>query len=213
MSLRSLVKSEFNSTLAIFARSESPTFPPTVPALANNFSRLPYSAIHFAAVFSPTPGIDGKLSLGSPRNAAKSGYCAGVKPYFSTTASGVIRARSVTPRFGYNTVVFELISWKESRSPVQIKTSKPSASARLASVAMMSSASNPSTAKCLMPNPWTRSKRKLVCDLNSSGVADRFALYSGKRSERNVFLETSKAVAICVGFSEVIKLISIEAKP
>ena len=30
--------------------------------------------IHFAAVFSPTPGMDGKLSLGSPRKAAKSGY-------------------------------------------------------------------------------------------------------------------------------------------
>ena len=75
-----------------------------------SFSRLPYSAIHFAAVFSPTPGIDGKLSLGSPRKAAKSGYCAGVNPYFSITASGVIRARSVTPRFGYKTVVFEFIS-------------------------------------------------------------------------------------------------------
>ena len=159
MSLRSLVSSEFNSTLEIFARSESPTFPPTDPILSINFSRLPYSAIHFAAVFSPTPGIDGRLSLGSPRSAAKSGYCAGVNPYFSMTASGVMRARSVTPRLGYKTVVFELISWKESRSPVQIKTSKPSDSARLASVAMMSSASKPSTAKCLIPNPWTRSKR------------------------------------------------------
>ena len=151
MSLLSRVSSEFNSTLAIFARSESPTFPPTESIFSINFSRLPYSAIHFAAVFSPTPGIEGKLSLGSPRKAAKSGYCAGVNPYFSMTASGVIRARSVTPRFGYKTVVFELISWKESRSPVQIKTSNPSDSARLASVAMMSSASKPSTAKCLMP--------------------------------------------------------------
>ena len=56
--------------------------------------------IHLAAVFSPTPGIDGKLSLGSPRNAAKSGYCSGVIPYFSETASGVMRAISLTPRFG-----------------------------------------------------------------------------------------------------------------
>ena len=153
MSLRSLVSSEFNSTLEIFARSESPTFPPTDPMFSINFSRLPYSAIHLAAVFSPTPGIDGKLSLGSPRRAAKSGYCSGVNPYFSMTASGVMRARSVTPRLGYNTVVFELISWKESRSPVQIKTSNPSSPARLASVAMMSSASKPSTAKCLIPKP------------------------------------------------------------
>ena len=56
--------------------------------------------IHLAAVFSPTPGIEGKLSLGSPRRAAKSGYWAGVIPYFSITASGVMRAISETPRFG-----------------------------------------------------------------------------------------------------------------
>ena len=43
----------------------------------------PYSTIHFAAVFSPTPGTEGKLSLGSPRSAAKSGYCSGDIPYFS----------------------------------------------------------------------------------------------------------------------------------
>ena len=36
----------------------------------------------------PTPGMPGRLSLGSPRSAAKSGYCFGVNPYFSTTASG-----------------------------------------------------------------------------------------------------------------------------
>ena len=34
----------------------------------------------FAAVFSPMPGTPGRLSLGSPRNAAYSGYCAGVTP-------------------------------------------------------------------------------------------------------------------------------------
>ena len=213
MSLRSRVSSAFNSTLDTFARSESPTLPPTLSTLASNAFSDPYSAIHFAAVFSPTPGIEGKLSLGSPRRAAKSGYCAGVKPYFSSTASGVMRARSVTPRFGYRTVVFSLINWNESRSPVQINTSKPSASASLASVAIMSSASNPSTAKWRIPKPWTRSKRKLVCDLNSSGVAERFALYSGKRSDLKVFLETSNAVAIWVGFSEAIRFMSIEAKP
>ena len=39
----------------------------------------PYSRTHLAAVFSPTPGMFGRLSLGSPRSAAKSGYCAGVE--------------------------------------------------------------------------------------------------------------------------------------
>ncbi len=53
--------------------------------------------IHLDAVFSPTPGMPGRLSLGSPRSAAKSGYCVGVRPYFSTTASGVKRVSSLTP--------------------------------------------------------------------------------------------------------------------
>ncbi|SHT68894.1 Uncharacterised protein [Mycobacteroides abscessus subsp. abscessus] len=60
----------------------------------------PYSRIHLDAVFSPTPGIPGRLSLGSPRSAAKSGYWEGVSPYFSTTASGVNRVRSLTPLRG-----------------------------------------------------------------------------------------------------------------
>ncbi|CAM5346936.1 Molybdopterin-dependent oxidoreductase alpha subunit OS=Streptomyces albaduncus OX=68172 GN=FHS32_003497 PE=3 SV=1 [Streptomyces griseoloalbus] len=83
----------------------------------------------------------------SPRRAAKSGYCAGVSPYFSNTFSGVNRVSSETPLVGYSTVVWSETSWKESRSPVTISTSKPSASAWVASVAMTSSASKPSTAK------------------------------------------------------------------
>jgi len=61
---------------------------------------VPNCLIHLAAVFSPTPGILGRLSEGSPRSAAKSGYCEGVRPYFSSTASGVKRTMSETPRFG-----------------------------------------------------------------------------------------------------------------
>ena len=43
-------------------------------------SSPPYVLISLAAVFSPTPGTPGRLSLGSPRRAAYSGYCAGVTP-------------------------------------------------------------------------------------------------------------------------------------
>ena len=57
-----------------------------------------------AAVFSPTPGMPGRLSLGSPRSAAKSGYCAGESPYFASTSSGVNLVRSLTPLRGYSTV-------------------------------------------------------------------------------------------------------------
>jgi hypothetical protein len=51
-----------------------------VSTLAKIPSSPPWSLISFAAVFSPTPGTPGRLSDGSPRIAAYSGYCAGVTP-------------------------------------------------------------------------------------------------------------------------------------
>ena len=89
----------------MLSRKDCPTLPPKVSTLERRFFSDPKSTIHFAAVFSPTPGTDGKLSLGSPRSAAKSGYCSGVNPYLVKTASGVIRDISLTPRFGYRIVV------------------------------------------------------------------------------------------------------------
>ena len=61
---------------------------------------MPNSRIHLAAVFSPTPGMWAGCRDGSPRSAAKSGYCPGVRPYFSSTAAGVMRAMSETPLRG-----------------------------------------------------------------------------------------------------------------
>ena len=87
-------------TLARFSRSASPALPLTVSTCSASALSEPNSRTHFAAVFSPTPGMFGRLSLGSPRSAAKSGYCAGVRPYFSCTASGVNRVMSLTPRRG-----------------------------------------------------------------------------------------------------------------
>ena len=78
-------------TCARWRRRASPTLPFTSSTRSTSASSEPYSTIHLAAVFSPTDGILGRLSLGSPRSAAKSGYCAGVSPYLSCTASGVIR--------------------------------------------------------------------------------------------------------------------------
>ena len=89
----------------MFALKASPTFPDISPACLINSSKFPYSFIHLTAVFSPTLGTDGKLSDGSPRNAAKSGYCAGVNSYLSNTACGVIRAMSETPLRAYKTVI------------------------------------------------------------------------------------------------------------
>ena len=132
-------------TLARFSRSAMPTLPPTVSTLATSSSSEPYSRTHLEAVFSPTPGMPGRLSLGSPRSAAKSGYCAGVRSYLARTSSGVNRVISLTPLRGYSTVTWSLTSCSASRSPVQISTSMPCAVAWQVSVAMTSSASYPST--------------------------------------------------------------------
>ena len=76
----SSVSCRLRITLPRFSRSASPTLPLTVSTPATSASSDPNSRTHLAAVFSPTPGMPGRLSLGSPRSAAKSGYCAGVKP-------------------------------------------------------------------------------------------------------------------------------------
>jgi hypothetical protein len=62
------------------ARSASPALPFTSSTRSVSSASEPNSRTHFAAVFSPTPGIEGRLSDGSPRSAAKSGYWAGVSP-------------------------------------------------------------------------------------------------------------------------------------
>ena len=84
----SVVSWRLLSTLPRWARSASPALPFTSSTRFTRFSSEPNSTIHFVAVFSPTPGIDGRLSLGSPRRAAKSGYWAGVSPYFSCRLAG-----------------------------------------------------------------------------------------------------------------------------
>ena len=99
-----------------------------------------------AAVFSPMPGTPGRLSLGSPRSAAYSGYCAGVTPGALDDA-GLVVERVV----GDAALVVEHLDVRvvrragtQSRSPVTITTSMPvGRGAASASVAMTSSASTP----------------------------------------------------------------------
>ena len=96
---------------------------------------------------------------------------------------------------------------------MQINTSAFSRSACLEIVAMMSSASKPSTSNVVIPNAVTNSCRYDICDLNSSGVLARLALYSGKISDLKVLRETSNATATCVGFSVDSRDNNIVAKP
>ncbi len=104
-------------------------------------------------------------------------------------------------------------SWKESRSPVTISTSNPRASACVASVAITSSASKPSTANRGTFIASRSSPISSTCPLNSSGVLERFALYSGNSVERHVLRDTSNATAKCVGASSRSVFASIDAKP
>ena len=76
----SSVSCRLSSTLARFARSASPALPLTSSTRSVSSASEPNSRTHLAAVFSPTPGMLGRLSLGSPRSAAKSGYWVGVSP-------------------------------------------------------------------------------------------------------------------------------------
>ncbi len=87
-------------TASRWSRKFCPALPLTSSARSTSSAKEPNWLIHFAAVFSPTPGMPGRLSEGSPRRAAKSGYWAGVSPYFSKTFSGVKRVSSETPLVG-----------------------------------------------------------------------------------------------------------------
>jgi hypothetical protein len=58
------------------------------PVRSSNASRVPYSLISCAAVFTPMPGAPGTLSVESPASACTSMTLSGVTPNFSNTASG-----------------------------------------------------------------------------------------------------------------------------
>ena len=89
----------------------------------------------------------------------------------------------------------------------------PAASACRLRVPMMSSASNPSFSKVRMPRASSTSLMSGTWFLNSSGDLARLALYSPYSAVRNVWRETSKATATCVGCSSRSTLISIDVKP
>ena len=95
------------------------------------------------AVFSPTPGTPGMLSLASPNRAFRSIMWMGVKPYSSRKASSVISLVVVCPiRVDTSfTLVRSSISCRLSLSPVTTTQSHPAASHRREMVPIRSSAS------------------------------------------------------------------------
>ena len=60
-------------TSSAWSRRACPRLPPTSSARASRLSSPSKRAIHCAAVFGPTPGTPGRLSLASPTRAATSG--------------------------------------------------------------------------------------------------------------------------------------------
>ena len=64
-----------------------------------------------------------------------------------------------------------------------------------------------------MPRATSTSLVISIWPRNSSGVAERLALYSGYLSERNVWRDTSNAAATCVGASSRSRLINIAVNP
>ena len=83
-SRRRIITWWFLRTRSSCSASEARSFGVCSSTWSKTPSSPPYIVISLAAVFSPTPGTPGRLSLGSPRSAAYSGYCADVTPVRST---------------------------------------------------------------------------------------------------------------------------------
>ena len=100
-------------------------------------SRSFHSAISLIAVFSPTPGTPGMLSVGSPIRAWTSTTRPGSTPNLACTSAGPIRLSCMVSSM----VTRPETTCIRSLSPDTMTTSAPARSQRVASVAMMSSAS------------------------------------------------------------------------
>ena len=91
----------FGAPRSIRSWNASAALPLSSPAWPTRFSSPSYVSSHFAAVFGPTPGHARAGCRWSPRPARPAPDNApGVAKYFSSTAAGVIRARSETPLRG-----------------------------------------------------------------------------------------------------------------
>ena len=100
--LSSMVASFFESIICSWKLTMfSFCFPFSLSALASRFSTLPHSPMSLQAVFSPTPGTPGMLSLASPQSARMSISCVGsVMPYCSQISFGPRISISLSPFLG-----------------------------------------------------------------------------------------------------------------
>jgi hypothetical protein len=87
------------------------------------------------------------LSDVSPFSPMKSGTWSGRTPYRASTRLGVYTCTSATPRGVIIRQTFSVTSWNASRSVETTHVLMPASSARVASVAITSSASQPSNSR------------------------------------------------------------------
>ena len=118
----------------------------------------------------------------SPISASTSPTSSGGTPNFSRTSSTPSRRFFMVS----STETSSSQSCIRSLSDEQITTCIPAALATLASVAMMSSASNPATSSWVRPNASTTWRVSAICAASSGGIGGRCALYSGKISLRKL---------------------------
>ncbi len=102
--------------------------------------------------------------------------------------------------------------WK-SLSPVTITTSPPAAAMRVASVPITSSASTPRISTTRGRSASTTRRMSPICGTSSSGIDERFALYSAYISSRNEPPGASNTSPRCVGCSSFKSLSSMLVTP
>jgi hypothetical protein len=130
-----------------------------------------------AAVFGPTPGIPGRLSLESPTSASKSPSCLGGTPHFSTTsASPNSLPRPSSFIVSSSAIAPSRHSCIRSLSDETITTCSPLRSARRASVAITSSASASRACRQTTPIAVTSCDARSNCGTSSTGHSPRFCL-------------------------------------
>ena len=161
------------SAIAFFRASRS-FGPPTSSAWATKLSSVPNCCSHFVAVFGPTPGTPGTLSVASPTSDWKSTTWAGVTPQsFSSPAAS---SRSFFRKL--RIVTRSDRSCRQSLSLVQRNTARSRAAPSDANVAITSSASNPSTPTTGMRMASSTWRIIGFWTVSSGGGGGRWALYS-----------------------------------
>ena len=144
-------------------------------AWASAFSSVPYFSRSLRAVFSPTPGIPGKLSELSPIRPFRSGIRAGTRPYCSIRSASSYSTVSFA-FFGISTCVLGPISCSASRSPVTSNASTPLSLANRANVPRISSASKRGHSHTAIPISASSFFIRGICVRRSSGISARPAL-------------------------------------